>query len=81
MLAGASAAGLLMVYLMVFKKWRLSDFLYVTRRSLKQGLDQVNKGGRAACWHGGKVFVVLSLATWGYRSCSRQVGSLALLMW
>ncbi|GAB4818281.1 hypothetical protein N2152v2_005327 [Parachlorella kessleri] len=43
-LAGASVAGVLVVYLVVFKKWRLSDFLYVTRRSLKLGLEQVSKG-------------------------------------
>ena len=74
MLAGASAAGLLMVYLMVFKKWRLSDFLYVTRRSLKQGLEQVNKGGHVACWcrvHHGSTYCT---------SQSWQVGSTAYLV-
>lgn len=43
--AGVAAAGLgVVVYLKLVRGWSVSDFFYVTRRGLKQGLESVNKG-------------------------------------
>lgn len=53
-----SAAGLgTVAYLVVWKGWRLSDFFYVTRRQMKQGMsmlsDRASLGGkREGAWTG-----------------------------
>jgi hypothetical protein len=44
-MTGLAAGGLVVVvYFMVFKGWRFSDFFYATRRTMRQGFEQVNKG-------------------------------------